>query len=408
MASDAAAAPTGSADGPAETSPPGGSGRSLEVTLSPANIWRVGFTVVGVIAIALFLSFVLDDGGSVIFTVLMSWFASLAMAPAVDRLARHMRRGVATMIVMISFILAVALFLLAFGNLLVQQIAEIIDSVPSLLESALAWVNTTFDMSLSVNDILNSLNLSPSQIAEIAAEVGVNVLGVLGSVLGAVFSIFTFGLFTFYLSADGPRFRRWVAALFPARIQAVVVNVWDLTAVKTGNYISARVVLAAINSATTGIVFLIIDMPYWLALALWTGIVAQFVPTIGTYIAIILPVIVGLLSDNPWVGVYALVWALLYQQVENLTIEPKISARAVNVNPAVSFGAVMLGAALFGVAGAFLAVPVAAMLLALLDIYAKRHELLPQLRDPEAASDLGESGTVIDESSVAAAEKAEG
>jgi predicted PurR-regulated permease PerM len=139
------------------------------------------------------------------------------------------------------------------------------------------------------------------------------------------------------------------------------------------------VILAAINAITTGIVFVIIGMPYWLPLALWTGIVAQFVPTIGTYISIILPVIVGLLSPNPWLGVIALAWAIAYQQVENLTIEPKISAKAVDVNPAVAFGAVLLGAALFGVAGAFLAVPVAAMLLSMLDIYGHRYELLPRV-----------------------------
>jgi predicted PurR-regulated permease PerM len=164
--------------------------------------------------------------------------------------------------------------------------------------------------------------------------------------------------------------------LFPARGQEFTMTVWRLTSQKTGNYIGARVILAAINSITTAIVFVIIDMPYWLPLALWTGIVAQFVPTIGTYISIILPVLVGLLSPNPWVGVMALVWAIVYQQIENLTIEPRISARAVDVNPAVAFGAVLLGAALFGVAGAFLAIPVTAMLLSLLEIYGKRYELV--------------------------------
>ena len=66
------------------------------------------------------------------------------------------------------------------------------------------------------------------------------------------------------------------------------------------------------------------------------------IPTIGTYIAIALPVIVGLLSPNPWIGVMALAWALVYQQVENLTIEPKISARSVNVHPAFAFAVVLI------------------------------------------------------------------
>ena len=71
----------------------------------------------------------------------------------------------------------------------------------------------------------------------------------------------------------------------------------------------------------------------------------------------------------------ALAWALIYQQVENLTIEPKISARAVNVHPAVAFASVMLGAALFGVAGALLAVPVCAMIIALGEANSARHEV---------------------------------
>jgi hypothetical protein len=81
------------------------------------------------------------------------------------------------------------------------------------------------------------------------------------------------------------------------------------------------------------------------------------------------------------------VWAVLYQQVENLTMEPRISGKAVDVNPAVSFGAVLLGAALFGVAGAFVAVPIVVMLLALLDIYGNRYELLPELEERVARAE---------------------
>jgi predicted PurR-regulated permease PerM len=72
-------------------------------------------------------------------------------------------------------------------------------------------------------------------------------------------------------------------------------------------------------------------------------------------------------------------FALADQQIENLTIEPKISAKAVNVHPAVSCGSVLLGAALFGVAGALVAAPVAAMLLALFEVYSKRYEHVPEL-----------------------------
>ena len=95
-----------------------------------------------------------------------------------------------------------------------------------------------------------------------------------------------------------------------------------------------------------------------------------------------LPVIVGLLSPDPWLGLVVVGWAVVYQQVENLTIEPRISARAVDVHPAVSFASVILGTSLFGIAGALLAIPTVAMLLSLLELYRTRYEVLPALADP--------------------------
>jgi predicted PurR-regulated permease PerM len=128
---------------------------------------------------------------------------------------------------------------------------------------------------------------------------------------------------------------------------------------------------------------------------MWTGLVAQFVPTIGTYISIVLPVLVGLASPRPWIGVAALAWAILYQQVENLTLEPRISARAVNLHPGVAFTSVMLGSALFGVGGALLAIPVTAMLMAVADAYVERRHLVPDLVTGELATTADSPGEGI-------------
>ncbi len=218
-----------------------------------------------------------------------------------------------------------------------------------------------------------------------AGDLAGGLIGVVAAVLGAFFSSVTFFFFTFYLSADSPRLRMWVARLAPPKQQEVFGVAWDLAVIKTGGYVSARLVLAAICGGLSSLFMLIIGMDYWLALGLWTGLVAQFVPTIGTYIAIALPVFVGLVGPEPWQGVALLAFALVYQQIENVTIEPRISAEAVDVHPAVSFAAVMFGAALFGVAGAFVAVPVAALMLALFGIYSKKYDLVPELAALQAA-----------------------
>ena len=365
----------------------GGNGQQVNregvtrVVLVPGNVWRIGLVVIGLIVLFAVGRFVLGEGASLIFTAVMAWFISLAMEPAVGRLARHMPRGAATGLVLLAVVLFLVVFFSLFGALIVEQVTNLVQSLPDFARNALTWVNGRFGTDYALEDLWETLNLDTDRLADMASQLAGGVLAVLGSIAGAVASFFIFALLLFYLSADGPRLRRWIATLFPPRIQETTVVVWDTMAEKTGRYVSARLVLAAVNATATAIVFLIIGLPSWLALALWTGMVAQFVPAIGTYISIVLPVLVGLLSPNPWLGVIVLGWGILYQQVENLTIEPRISARAVNVHPAVSFGSVILGTAMFGVAGALLAIPVVAMLLTLLDLYRTRYDVLPQLED---------------------------
>lgn len=354
------------------------------IEFEPRNVWRAGLVLLGVVAFGLLLQFVISDGGTVLFTVLMAWFASIAMEPAVSRLARRMRRGAATAVVMLVILLSLAGFFWAFGSVFISQVAQLIGAIPTLVDNGLAWANQRFETDYRVEDIFKSINLSPTQIANYSTQVLGGVLAILGTILGSFFSLFTFGLFTFYLSADAPRLRHYVATLFKPSVQTVVMQVWDVTASKTGAYVAARVILATINGVSSAIVFLLIGMPSWLALGIWTGVVAQFVPTIGTYIAIALPVLVGLLSGNPIVGMLALVWAIIYQQIENLTFEPRISARAVDVHPAFGFASVMLGAALFGVAGALLAIPVGAMLIALLEANRTRYDVIVPTALPDA------------------------
>lgn len=352
------------------------------------SLWRAGLVVIGLVLVYSAGRFVLEDGGAVIFDLIMAWLGSIALEPAVGRLARHMKRGLATGLVMLAILVFFIGFFAAFGALLAQQVTNLVRSLPGVIDSAVAWANSTFDLSLDPATLADQLGISPGQVATLGADLAGGLLGFVAQLVGGIFSMFTIALFLFYFSADAPRLQRWIARLLPPRRQEVFVVAWDLAVQKTGGYVAARVVLALICGSFTAVFLLIIGMDYWLALGLWTGVVAQFVPTIGTYIAIALPVLVGLTSAEPIDGVLALAFALAYQQVENLTIEPKISANAVDLHPAVGFGSVLLGASLFGVAGALVAVPVAALGLALFQIYTRTYELLPQLA-PERAPDQG-------------------
>ena len=341
--------------------------------------------VVAVLLLVLFLAFVVRQGASTLYYVVMAWFVALAMEPAVAALSRRMRRGLATGVVMLGVALGLAAFLFVFGSLFVDQVSSFIGAIPSMAEDALAWFNHATGSSFTFDTMLDRLGITPSDIAGYADDVAFGVLNLVATILSGFFGVFILVFFVFYISAGMPSLRRWFARRLRPQHQVPFLAAWDLTKVKVGGYIAARVVLAAINSFLSGIVFYAIGLPYWLPLALWTGLVAQFVPNVGTYISIALPVVVGLTSGEPQLGLYVLIWGIAYQQVENLTIEPRISARAVDLHPAVSFGAALLGAQLFGLSGALLGVPVAATAMALLEIYKRRWELTPETEEQVAA-----------------------
>lgn len=345
------------------------------IVLDPSSVWRSAWVVVAVIMLATLAQFFFSDGGSVLFLLIMAFFFAMAMEPAVARLARSMPRPAATILVMLGVALFAAVFFWQFGSLLWEQLAQLVGSIPSLAGQLLAWVNERFGTTYTTDNLLSSMGLSTSTITGYASQLAGGVLGLVGSLAAAAVAVFALVFFTYYISAGMPGLRNWVAGLFRPRQQVVLLTMWELILTKVGGYVSARLVLAVINGTVMGILMAIIGMPYFLPLAIWTGLVAQFVPNVGTYFSILLPVLVGATSDDPKRGLYIFLFAIAYQQVENLTIEPRISARAVDVHPAVSFASALLGANLFGVAGAALGVPVAATFMALFDIYKQRYDV---------------------------------
>jgi predicted PurR-regulated permease PerM len=142
------------------------------------------------------------------------------------------------------------------------------------------------------------------------------------------------------------------------------------------------ILILGIVGSLVGLVFsgFTIGVSYWLPIALWVGVTSQFIPTVGTYIGGALPVIVALFY-SPTQSLWVLIFIIVYQQVENYFFSPKISSRTMDIHPALAFGSVLVGAALLGPIGALIAIPVAAGVLAVLETYWQRQDLVPQLAE---------------------------
>jgi len=344
----------------------------LEVWLPRLSIALLVLMVVGFGARWIFTS-----TSGFLLTLVMSFFVAFALLPAVQYLThRGWRRGPAAGVVMLGGATIAAVFVFAIGNVFIGQFTNFAGALPGIVDTVSIWVDDTLGIQLD----LSELGLEVSDVASYVAGLGSGLLGVVtgvtGSILGMVFQALTVGLFVFYILADWPRLRATILGWLPAEQQSMADTVVTITIDKVGGWVYSRGALAAISAMFHFVVFLLIGLPYPFALALWVGVISQFIPTIGTYIAGAVPVFIGLVSGDPMDALFVLIAILIYQQIENYLISPKITANTMDLHPAVAFGAAIIGASLLGGLGALLALPVAAALTALAEIYGTHHELV--------------------------------
>lgn len=348
-----------------------------------ASIKWVLRTIILFTAAAMLGLWIFQQNVSLILLILLALLLAVAMEPAVSALSkRGWRRGAATGITMLGVTLLVIAFLVLYGGLLFSQASSLISDLPNLITDLTNWVNNTFGQELDPDTLINQLNIQPSQIATWASNFAGGFVGIITGIVGGLFQLLTLALFSFYLSADAPRLKRQIGALLNPSAQKVMVTTWDITVKKTGGFVVSKLLLALASTAAHSLFFAAIGLPYWLPLGLITGITSQFIPTVGTYIGVMIPVLFAVFN-NPMDAVLIIVFATLYQQIENYLLSPRLSKITMDIHPAIAFGSVIVFANLFGAIGAIISVPVAAALVALVDTYGKRHELIPELAEIE-------------------------
>jgi predicted PurR-regulated permease PerM len=317
--------------------------------------------------------------------LLISLFLALAIEPMVNRLAeRGWRRGLATGLMFLVLAVLAGLFFAVLGSLLIGQITTMIHEIPHYVEHLVSWSNRTFRTHLSQADISRQLDRAGAMISSHWSDLATNVWGIGATALGALFQSFAVLLFAFYFSAEGPRFRRVVCSVLPPERQREILRAWEIAVDKTGGYIYSRVLLAVASGIAHCVALWLLGVPFAFALAIWVGVVSQFIPTIGTYLAGVLPVLVAL-SKSPFTALWVLLFIIGYQQFENYVLQPHITAKTVKMHPAVAFGSVIAGAALMGPVGALLAIPAGASLQAFASAYIRRYEVEehPLTTEPE-------------------------
>ena len=336
--------------------------------------------VVLVLAAVIWLAFLLRN---ILFMVFVSLFLAIALEPAVHFLVkRGWRRGAATGVVFLVVLLLVVVFFWALAPLFVRQIEELINAIPGLVESTILFLQDTFGFDLADVDPAQIGRDMLEGVQNIGGAVAGGVVGLASSVFGFLIFATTVALFTFYMVAELPQLQRTVLSFMPEEQQKNAMRVWAVAVDKMGGYVYSRLILAAVSATITYIFLTMLDVPFAISLGIWVGILSQFVPVVGTYLASILPAVVALTFRDGVTAIWVVVFFVAYQQIENYLIAPRITKRTMEIHPAVSVGAIIVGGTLLGGIGVILALPVAGIIQALIGEWRKSYEVVV---DPETA-----------------------
>ena len=328
-----------------------------------------------------------------LFLILLAWLAAIAMEPAIRWFERRgTSRGVGTSITMFIGVILFGAVIVMFGGVFSAQIAQLARSLPTIINEVVLWINGQFDLNINPNEIIQQFNLDANIIANFASDFAGGIVEAFGSVFAVVFDLLTVLVFSWYLAADSPRLRRTIASWLPPARQRVMLKVWDISLAKAGGFVASKLILALISAVAHAAFFWLIDLPYWLPMGVFAGFTAQLIPIIGTYLGVAAPLVISL-TDQPTDGIWIIVFATIYQQIENYYLTPRVSRATMDIHPAVALGAVFAGIAIWGPIGALIGIPIAAAIIAVLNTYGERYEIIAEMSDEPQTKDPPERKT---------------
>jgi predicted PurR-regulated permease PerM len=341
----------------AVTSPPPPDARLRVEPLSIRVVLRVVLTIV-LVVLCIYLIWLLRKPLSWIF---IAGFLAVALSGPINLLQRRMRRGFAIALVYLGLILIPVLFAAILIPPIVEQVNNLIDNTPSYVADLQDFVEK--------NDTLRNLerdyNITAElqkQAATLPARAG-SAAGILSDIgLGLVNSVFagvTIIVLSLFMVGSGRTWLNWIAERQGHERGEWLKRLFDRIANAVGNYVAGALGQALIAGVLSYIVLLILGVPYAGSLAIVIFLL-DLVPLVGATLGAVLVGVITVFHNFPTVTIIWVIWSIVYQQVENTIIQPRIQARAVQVHPFVVLTSVLFGSTLFGILGALLAIPIAA------------------------------------------------
>jgi predicted PurR-regulated permease PerM len=315
-------------------------------------------------------------------------FLAVAMSGPVNLLQRKMRRGLAIAVAYLILIMVPIGIGVALIPSLVSQAEDLAQDIPEYAQDVTDFVNENETLS-DINEKYNITGELENVAQDLPSRIG-DAAGILSDIgVGLVNSIFatvTILILSIFMVGGGPR---WIESFLrtqrPDHAERIG-NALRHMARTVGNYIGGAILQATIAAVAAFIVLEILGAPFAAPLAL---IIFFFdlIPVVGATIAAVIVGVVMLFVNFPTGLIIWIIYAIVYQQVENYVIQPRIQSRATEIEPFIVLVAVLFGSTLFGVIGAILAIPTAATIqIAVRELIAYRRDSIAAPPGPPGAA----------------------
>jgi predicted PurR-regulated permease PerM len=252
-------------------------------------------------------------------------------------------------------------------NLLIRNMPDLLGKLEIYLNERLAQVGTgdrVFTVQTWLDQVFDNLK---SNLPDIAGSVFTTGFGFVSTVTGALFGSVIVPVMSYYLVKDSARIRRCFELIIPGRNRAMFSNAIESINTSLGGYIRGQILLCLIIGIISTLGLLILGVKYAFVLGLLAGI-TELIPMAGPILGCI-PAIVIAFTMNPILALKVLILYMLIQAAENYFLVPRVMGRSMNMHPLTVIIAMMIGARMMGVAGMFLALPIAAIVKIIMNLY---------------------------------------
>ena len=326
-----------------------------------------GFVATLGVLTAIILLRALESVSQIFVLILVSLFLATGLNPAVEALRkRNLSRGSAVAVIFSSVILFVIFFAFVVVPPVVNQGSNLIENAPQLLDDLMknGTINSLNDQFGLIDTLQSRLNSVTSDGTLLISTFG-GVIGVGQTILSGFFTALTILVLTLYFITSLPQAVSLGLSLVPASRRDRVGKLTNAVIERIGLFVGSQILIAAMAGVFVVLLTSILGMPSPIAIGMIVFVVA-LIPLIGHFIGSGVVTLIAL-TQSPLIGLIAFVAYVLYVQIENYVVTPRIMKRTLSVPGAVTIISALIGSSLLGLVGGLLAVPVAASIILILD-----------------------------------------